>query len=318
MIGWVRRVLRLRPPDGDPTVYRAYTTEFDKVVWAKDFIAEQIEPKGRSAKAKAALWDVLTSPCEARRRADERARAFRAKWAGGHDLGARPLVTLLIDHSGSMRGVLAHSAAITAHVLAEAFDAAGIDYEVLGFTTASWRGGQSRLKWLRQGSPRHPGRLCDLRHVLYRDAGAPDPQWDRELVALLMTDVLKENIDGEALLWAQRRARAFGPSTWVCMVISDGAPVDDSTLSENKPSNKNGYLVDHLLSVIAAFQKEPGIRLGGFGLRYEVNRYYPVSRAAVDLDDAPAMAIDLLDGMIWPPAATEGPPPDGDAEQVAT
>lgn len=310
MIGWLRRVFQKRPPDGDPTVYRAYTTQFDKVVWAKDFIAEQIEPKGRSARAQASLWNVVTAPSAARVSAVSRGLEFQARWSDGHALGARPLITILIDHSGSMRGPKAQIAALTADVLAQAFDSARIDYEVLGFTTANWKGGQSRALWMRRGRQRFPGRLCDLRHILYRDATEPKLDWARSLVALLMDPALKENVDGEALLWARSRAQVFDPSTWVCLVLSDGAPVDDSTISANDPSSTSGYLVDHLLSVIAAFQKDPGIRLGGLGLQHAVHLYYPVSGEALTLSNAPFFAFDLLERLIWPRDATDEPPPD--------
>ncbi len=156
------------------------------------------------------------------------------------------VVTLLIDNSGSMRGRPITVAAMCGDILARTLERCAVKVEVLGFTTRAWKGGQSRERWVQDGKPRNPGRLNDLRHIIYKAADAPWRRARKNLGLMLREGLLKENIDGEALLWAYRRLLARPEHRRILMVISDGAPVDDSTLSVN-PGN---YLEKHLREVI--------------------------------------------------------------------
>ena len=156
------------------------------------------------------------------------------------------VVSLLIDNSGSMRGRPISVAAMSADILARTLERCGVKVEILGFTTKAWKGGQSREKWLAGGKPASPGRLNDLRHIVYKSADTPYRRSRKSLGLMLREGLLKENIDGEALLWAHNRLMARSEQRQILMVISDGAPVDDSTLSVN-PGN---YLETHLRSVI--------------------------------------------------------------------
>ena len=161
------------------------------------------------------------------------------------------VVTLLIDNSGSMRGRPITVAAMSADILARTLERCGVKVEILGFTTRAWKGGQARERWIAAGKPPNPGRLNDLRHIVYKPADAPWRRARRSLGLMLREGILKENIDGEALLWAHDRLLARPEQRRILMVISDGAPVDDSTLSVN-PGN---YLEKHLREVIRDIER---------------------------------------------------------------
>lgn len=188
------------------------------------------------------------------------------------------VVTLLIDNSGSMRGRPISIAAICADVLARTLERCNVKVEILGFTTRAWKGGQSREKWLANGRPQQPGRLNDLRHIIYKHADAPMRRTRANLGLMMKEGLLKENIDGEALEWAHRRMVARHEARKILMVISDGAPVDDSTLSVN-PAN---YLEKHLRDVIAMVEKRRQVELLAIGIGHDVTRYY--SRAVTITD----------------------------------
>ncbi|BCK74982.1 cobaltochelatase cobT subunit [Acetobacter aceti NRIC 0242] len=188
-------------------------------------------------------------------------------------------VTLLIDNSGSMRGRPISVAAMCGDILARTLERCGVKVEILGFTTRAWKGGQSREKWTGDGKPKNPGRLNDLRHIVYKAADTPLRRARRNLGLMLREGLLKENIDGEALLWASRRLRNRPEQRRILMVISDGAPVDDSTLSANPSS----YLEDHLREVITAIESRSEIELVAIGIGHDVTRYY---RRAVTITDA--------------------------------
>ncbi len=189
------------------------------------------------------------------------------------------VVTLLIDNSGSMRGRPITVAAMCGDILARTLERCAVKVEVLGFTTRAWKGGQSRERWVAEGKPREPGRLNDLRHIIYKAADQPWRRARRNLGLMLREGLLKENIDGEALLWAYRRLLARRESRRILMVISDGAPVDDSTLSVNAGS----YLERHLREVIHDIESRDVIELIAIGIGHDVTRYY---RRAVTITDA--------------------------------
>ena len=190
------------------------------------------------------------------------------------------VVTLLLDNSGSMRGRPISIAAICADVLARTLERCDVKVEILGFTTKAWKGGQSREKWLADGRPAHPGRLNDLRHIVYKSADAPWRRTRAHLGLMMKEGLLKENIDGEALEWAHRRMLARREQRKILMVISDGAPVDDSTLSVN-PAN---YLEKHLRDVIAMVEKKKFVELIAIGIGHDVTRYYDRAVTITDVE----------------------------------
>jgi cobaltochelatase CobT len=189
------------------------------------------------------------------------------------------VVTLLIDNSGSMRGRPITVAAMCGDILARTLERCAVKVEVLGFTTRAWKGGQSREKWVQDGKPRNPGRLNDLRHIVYKAADTPWRRARKNLGLMLREGLLKENIDGEALLWAYRRLLMRPEHRRILMAISDGAPVDDSTLSVN-PGN---YLEKHLREVIREIESREQVELIAIGIGHDVTRYY---RRAVTIVDA--------------------------------
>ncbi len=190
------------------------------------------------------------------------------------------VVTLLLDNSGSMRGRPISIAAICADVLARTLERCDVKVEILGFTTRAWKGGLAREAWLGAGRPAAPGRLNDLRHIIYKRADAPWRRTRDNLGLMMKEGLLKENIDGEALEWAHRRLTARREARKVLMVISDGAPVDDSTLSVN-PAN---YLEKHLRDVIAMVEKRRAVELMAIGIGHDVTRYYDRAVTITDVD----------------------------------
>ena len=188
------------------------------------------------------------------------------------------VVSLLIDNSGSMRGRPITVAAMSADILARTLERCGVKVEILGFTTRAWKGGQAREKWLSEGKTPNPGRLNDLRHIVYKDADAPWRRARKSLGLMLREGLLKENIDGEALVWAHQRLISRPEQRRILMVISDGAPVDDSTLSVN-PGN---YLERHLRDVIAWIEGQSPVELTAIGIGHDVTRYY--NRAVTIMD----------------------------------
>jgi cobaltochelatase CobT len=190
------------------------------------------------------------------------------------------VVTLLLDNSGSMRGRPISIAAICADVLARTLERCDVKVEVLGFTTRAWKGGMAREKWLADGRPQAPGRLNDLRHIIYKSADAPMRRTRNNLGLMMKEGLLKENIDGEALEWAHRRIVNRPEQRKILMVISDGAPVDDSTLSVN-PAN---YLEKHLRDVIAMIERRKQVELLAIGIGHDVTRYYARAVTITDVE----------------------------------
>ena len=201
-------------------------------------------------------------------------------------------VTLLLDNSGSMRGRPIMVAAMCADILGRTLERVGVKTEILGFTTRAWKGGQAREKWLSAGKPPGPGRLNDLRHIVYKSGDEPWRRAKRNLGLMMREGLLKENIDGEALTWAHNRIVARSEQRKILMVISDGAPVDDSTLSVNS----GNYLEKHLRRVIEEIETRSGVELTAIGIGHDVTRYY---RKAVTIVDAEqlggAMTEQLID-----------------------
>jgi cobaltochelatase CobT len=330
------------PPVDDASVYRAYTKNFDEVVEADDLcdaeelarlrqqldqqlshlqgvvskLANRLQRRLMAQQQRAWEFDleeglldvarlarVVVNPMQSLSYKHEREADFRDT-----------VVSLLIDNSGSMRGRPITVAAMCCDILARTLERCSVKVEILGFTTRAWKGGQSRERWVAEGKPRNPGRLNDLRHVVYKAADAPWRRARKNLGLMLREGLLKENIDGEALEWAYKRLLTRTEHRRILMVISDGAPVDDSTLSVN-PGN---YLERHLRKVIGEIEGREAVELIAIGIGHDVTRYY---RRAVTIVDAEELGgtmmkklAELFDedaGMAWQRAAAERAPAIG-------
>jgi cobaltochelatase CobT len=295
------------PQIDDSTLYRAYTKQFDEEVSADDLcdpeelsrLRQQLDQQlshlqGVVSKLANRLQRRLLAQQQRAWEFDleegllDVARLARVVANPMHSLSYKrereadfrdTVVTLLIDNSGSMRGRPITVAAMCSDILARTLERCGVKVEILGFTTRAWKGGQSRERWVQEGKPRNPGRLNDLRHVVYKAADAPWRRARKNLGLMLREGLLKENIDGEALDWAYRRLLTRSEHRRILMVISDGAPVDDSTLSVN-PGN---YLERHLRKVIHDIEGRDIVELIAIGIGHDVTRYY---RRAVTIVDA--------------------------------
>jgi len=203
------------------------------------------------------------------------------------------VVTLLIDNSGSMRGRPISIAAICADIMARTLERCGVKTEILGFTTRAWKGGQARENWLAAGRPPMPGRLNDLRHIVYKKADEPWRRARKSLGLMMREGLLKENIDGEALLWAHNRMVGRSEDRKIMMVISDGAPVDDSTLSVNSGS----YLEKHLRQVIHWIENRSPVELVAIGIGHDVTRYYQKAVTIMDVEQLGGTMVEQLAGL---------------------
>ncbi len=230
----------------------------------------------------ARLSRVVTNPTQALSYMMEKDTKFRDT-----------VVTLLIDNSGSMRGRPISIAAICADILARTLERCGVKVEILGFTTRAWKGGQAREKWMNGGRAARPGRLNDLRHIIYKTADAPWRRARKNLGLMMREGLLKENIDGEALMWAHGRLMARAEDRRILMVISDGAPVDDSTLSVNSGT----YLERHLRQVIQWIEKRSPVELIAIGIGHDVTRYYQKAVTIMDAEQLGGAITEQLAGL---------------------
>jgi cobaltochelatase CobT len=301
--------------------YRAFTTRFDEVVEASDLCDEEELNRLRAYldTQLGALTGVVTRLANRlqRRLMAQQARSWdfdqeeglldaarlaRVIVSPGHSLSYKieretefkdTVVSLLIDNSGSMRGRPISIAAISADILARTLERCGVATEVLGFTTRAWKGGQSREHWLSEGRPPHPGRLNDLRHIVYKRADEPYRHARRNLGLMMREGLLKENIDGEALLWAHSRLIARPEERRILMVISDGAPVDDSTAS----ANGGAYLEKHLRQVIGWIESRSPVELSAIGIGHDVTRYYARAVTIMDAEQLGGALVEQLAGL---------------------
>ncbi|CAN5456581.1 cobaltochelatase subunit CobT [soil metagenome] len=200
------------------------------------------------------------------------------------------VVTLLLDNSGSMRGRPIMVAAVCADILARTLERCGVKVEILGFTTRAWKGGQSREAWITAGKPSMPGRLNDLRHIIYKSADAPWRRAKKNLGLMMREGLLKENIDGEALTWAHERLRSRTEARQILMVISDGSPVDDSTQSANAAL----YLDKHLRAVIERIETQSPVELIAIGIGHDVTRWYRRAVTIVDVEQLGGVMVEKL------------------------
>ncbi|GAA3997767.1 cobaltochelatase subunit CobT [Sphingomonas humi] len=301
--------------------YRAFTTRFDEVVEASDLTDEEELNRLRAYldTQMGALGGVVTRLANRLQRKlmaqqarswdfDQEeglldaARLARVIVSPGHSLSYKveretefkdTVVSLLIDNSGSMRGRPISIAAICADILARTLERCGVATEILGFTTRAWKGGQSREHWLGEGRPPSPGRLNDLRHIVYKRADEPYRHSRRNLGLMMREGLLKENIDGEALLWAHGRLIARPEERRILMVISDGAPVDDSTAS----ANGGAYLEKHLRQVIGWIESRSPVELAAIGIGHDVTRYYARAVTIMDAEQLGGALVEQLAGL---------------------
>jgi cobaltochelatase CobT len=301
--------------------YKVYTEQFDEVVGASELCDEEELTRLRAyldaqLKGLQGIVTKLANRLQRRLMAQQNrswdfdqeeglldaARLARVVVSPGQSLSYKierdvefkdTVVTLLIDNSGSMRGRPISIAAISADVLARTLERCGVKTEILGFTTRAWKGGQSREAWLAGGKPQHPGRLNDLRHIVYKKADEPWRRARRNLGLMMREGLLKENIDGEALLWAHSRLLARPEDRRILMVISDGAPVDDSTLSVNSA----GYLETHLRKVIDWIERQSPVQLVAIGIGHDVTRYYRRAVTIMDVEQLGGTMIEQLAGL---------------------
>jgi cobaltochelatase CobT len=301
-----------------PTSYKAFTTRFDETVEARELCDEEELGRLRAYLDQqiGGLQSVVTKLANRlqRRLLAQQARSWDFDQEEGILDAARlarivvnpaqslsykveretefkdTVVTILIDNSGSMRGRPIAIAAICADILARTLERCGVATEILGFTTRGWKGGQSRETWLSEGRPASPGRLNDLRHIVYKKADEPYRHARRSLGLMMREGLLKENIDGEALLWAHNRLVGRPEERRILMVISDGAPVDDSTAS----ANGGNYLEMHLRQVIEWIESRSPVELIAIGIGHDVTRYYSRAVTLMDADQLAGAMIDQL------------------------
>jgi cobaltochelatase CobT len=287
----MRRLLDLlRKQAPAPTeAYAVYTREYDRIVEAEKLDTVLGAPSAADRMATKDSWDLFYNSLQVwRTRVDlaalEMAERVRRVARDLPDTA----IAILVDHSGSMKGQRILLAAAATDISYDFLVQLGCTVEVLGFTTVSWRGGRPREAWLRRGRRLVPGRLCELLHIVYRKAG------DRvaaSLAPMLRSGLLKENVDGEALLWAASRLRALPQRRKLLLIISDGAPVDDATLS----ANDLGYLDRHLIAVINEIEASEDVELAALGVGYDVGRYYAQAATVQTPEDLGLVMLNLLE-----------------------
>ncbi|MEL7343952.1 MAG: hypothetical protein AAFN59_03715 [Pseudomonadota bacterium] len=273
-----------------PPAYRVYTTQFDELRTGRE-LAEELTPQER------VIWDEKVAAYIAATEAARTEASLKCLIAVDALLELRPelrdemAASIVIDHSGSLRGQKAILACFVAELLADALSRLGITYEILGFTTRRWKGGRSRDAWNQNGRPLYPGRLSDRLHIIYRSASESAPGAPYAVRHILRDDLLKENIDGEALHWAGERLQDIGRPYSSIIMVSDGAPVDDSTLHEN-PAD---FLFAHLKAVIGDLEATPGTSIAGIGIDHDVSALYSKALKVDRLDDAGAQLPEFLE-----------------------
>jgi cobaltochelatase CobT len=302
---YARRPVADGPED---EAYKVYTRQFDLVLPAGEALArlgaaspDRAGGRLSGSEGEGQAVESLLADQRAAIALDRDGLIARLRAASAGIDPADIVVALLVDQSGSMKGRRIAFAAVTAALVAELVHALGGRAEVLGFSTAGWRGGHARLKWLEEGRPKRPGRLAALMHLVYKSAD--DPQFgETPRRAMVHPDLLRENIDGEAILWAWGRLAARPERSKILIVISDGAPVDDSTLAQNGPS----YLYRHLRTVLRQLEGEPGLVLGGIGVEHRVASFYPLSEEVTVLEEMPRSSIRLLERLLAASSAGTG------------
>lgn len=311
------------PPIAPPAPYRPYTTAYDRVVHASDLpgLGDLRDTRRKLDEKQAAFRQEMTrlvAKLQRRLMAQrlsrwdfdleegmiDAARLDRVVVNPGFQNAYKQemqaafsdtCVTLLIDNSGSMRGKQIETACVVADILSAALEKCGVATEILGFTTSAWKGGKSAKDWARSGKPENPGRLNDLQHIIYKDADTSLRRARDAICAMLTPSVLKENIDGEALLWAEHRLVSRPETRKLLIVLSDGAPVDQATVENNADAD---LLDRHLRQITARIQTATPIELSAIGIKHDVSPYYRNSTRVDDITGLGQALIDLLDAQL--------------------
>jgi cobaltochelatase CobT len=293
---WPRFARHHVSPQSPTSEYRAYTTDFDLEIHGRD-LRRWLGPAGEQAfYAYAEGYENRMGPRRGAAHIAARNSMQKLKATFPPSIIAGTVAALLVDHSGSLRGERAMLATVLSEIVADYWEVLGIPYELLGFTTTSWKGGKSRAAWERAGRPANPGRLCDLLHVIYRSADAIYPGAPWAIRYLMRPELLKENVDGEALAWAARRLRGRPEKRKILIVLSDGAPVDDSTLLANDDPE---ILTRHLEKTIAEVETDSDFRLAAIGLDHYVARYYAEKIAISTANEPATRVIPFLEGLFY-------------------
>jgi cobaltochelatase CobT len=300
---WSRLSSRDAPPLSPPSGYRAYTTDFDREIHGRDLRSWLGSAGEQAFYAYVEGYENRMGPRRGAAHIVARSSVQKLKATVSPSSMADTVAALLVDHSGSLRGERAMLATVLSEIVADYWKLLGIPYELLGFTTSSWKGGQSRAAWEHAGRPANPGRLCDLLHVVYRSADATNPDVPWSIRYLMRLELLKENVDGEALAWAARRLRERPEARKILLVVSDGTPVDDSTILANDPE----ILVRHLQQTIAEIQAAPDFRLAAIGIDHHVSEYYSDSIEIGAADDLAKHVIPFLEDLFKDPASSPMP-----------
>lgn len=274
---------------GDQESYSIYTTAFDVEVGGDD-LGRTLAPKDREVwQAQIDAYEKAVEPERTKAGLNSLARIDKVLAQTAY-LDSTTTVSVVVDHSGSLKGQRAIIACLLVQIVSDFLTRLGVRFEILGFTTVAWQGGQSRKLWMTRGQPRYPGRLNDLMHICYREASCTNPGAPWSVYNLLRSDLLKENIDGEAVFWAVERLKNLGTGQNLIIMISDGAPVDDSTLNENAPD----FLWKHLQAVVSDVLETPGFRIAGIGIDHDVSSIYPNALEVNRLDHVSTKLPDFL------------------------
>ena len=307
-----RALRRPRGADLDPH-YRIYTRDYDRIVHAKELdtvLGDLSEAETTSMAEAWETFEVAMFSWQVRHSLAALEASGRIRAVLGDTALKGAEVTLLVDQSGSMRGERILLATAAVNVAQDFLANLGASVEILGFTTVNWWGGAARKRWIAAGRPPNPGRVCELLHIIYRDRAMPGSGtggW--HLRPMLRPGLLKENVDGEALLWAAQRLRRGPAKRKLLVVISDGAPVDDATLEANGPK----ILDEHLREVVGELEASRDIELAAIGIAHDASRYYSTSVVVATPDELGSGLLGLLERVIVREAGGDGRSPPGPA-----
>ncbi|PXW82935.1 cobaltochelatase CobT subunit [Ruegeria sp. P4] len=250
--------------------YSIYTTDYDVEITGEALIGELSTAQRKILDEQVESFERATETCRTETSLNSLSH-IDAILASDPNIGDTTAVSIVVDHSGSLKGQRAIIACLVVQMVCDFLSRLGVRYEIWGFTTVAWKGGRSRQSWIDKGRPRNPGRLNDVLHIRYREASNTGPGAPWSVYNMLRSEILKENIDGEAVFWAAERLKNLDADQNLVIVISDGAPVDDSTLNENQPD----FLWRHLEAVISDIMATPGFRIAAVGIDHDVGRLYP-------------------------------------------
>ncbi len=273
----------------DDGEYSIYAIAYDVEVTGEALIRQLSTVERKTLDEQVEAFERVTETCRTETSLNSLAH-IDAILARDPKIGEKNAVSLVVDHSGSLKGQRAIIACLVVQIVSDFLSRLGVRYEILGFTTAAWKGGKSRQLWIKKGRPRNPGRLNDLLHILYREASNTSPGAPWSVHNILRSDILKENIDGEAVFWAAERLKNLDAEQNLIIVVSDGAPVDDSTLNENRPD----FLWRHLEAIVSDLKATPRFRIAAIGIDHDVGRLYPSAIRVDRLAEVPTELPDYL------------------------